>query len=92
MLQSIVLEIARRQKQRSGHVAGGISQNGLVDLDLLRRVDGGVVGLVGGRVGVVVVPGNRAIGAYRTGLEDDLAARVSRDDVQPRSAGGEAGR
>ena len=80
---AVVFQVLGAAQQGSGGLAVGVRQNGLVDLDLIRRGDDLVVGLEGLVLFVLGVADDGPVVSDVAGLEDDLAAGIQDAGVQP---------
>ena len=67
------------------------SQDGLEDLDLIGRGDGGVVRRIAGGVRVIEIACDGAVVVEFAGLEDDVAGGISDGDMEPGAARWECG-
>ncbi|HIE93166.1 MAG TPA: hypothetical protein EYQ83_09990 [Acidobacteria bacterium] len=90
--QPVVLDVARPSEQAGGDDAVGVSHDRLVDLHFVGRANLLVVALVDGRVGVIVVAGDRAVWRNGARLEDGPPTGVADRDVEPHTARRVAGR
>ena len=70
---AVVFEVVGGGEQSGGYVVLRVAEDGLEDLDLIGRGDGGVMRRVARGVRVIEVAGDGAVGVEMAGLEDDVA-------------------